>query len=350
MIKHARRALAALAVALAIVCAMPSGAFAYTQERNIVSSGHGSLSPSYLVVHETANPGVDAWNHVLYWSRNSTTVSMTHFVMSLDGHTVYQTQETDRLAWHIGGGNRYAYGIELCHATDAATFASQWEEATQWCADQLTARGWGIDRLLCHNDARLKWGGTTHTDPLSYFATYGKSWDDFKADVAAKMGVSAGSTSGDSSVAGDVADLAAAVMRGEYGNGDARRAALGDRYAEVQAYVNTHYFGISSGSTSSSTTATVDIASLAAAVMRGEYGNGAARRSALGSNYDAVQAYVNAHYFGIGSASTSSSSIASLAAAVMRGEYGNGAARRYALGSNYAAVQAYVNSHYFGIG
>lgn len=34
------------------------------------------------------------------------------------------------------------------------------------------------------------------------------------------------------------ADLATAVIRGKYGNGDARRKALGDRYAEVQALVN----------------------------------------------------------------------------------------------------------------
>lgn len=35
-----------------------------------------------------------------------------------------------------------------------------------------------------------------------------------------------------------VESLAAAVIRGEYGNGEARKKALGDRYAEVQALVN----------------------------------------------------------------------------------------------------------------
>ena len=37
----------------------------------------------------------------------------------------------------------------------------------------------------------------------------------------------------------------------------------------------------------------VDIDALAAAVIRGEYGDGEARRAALGDNYDAVQARVN---------------------------------------------------------
>ena len=33
----------------------------------------------------------------------------------------------------------------------------------------------------------MRWGGTDHTDPLSYFSSYGKSWNMFKAEVAAYM-------------------------------------------------------------------------------------------------------------------------------------------------------------------
>ena len=40
------------------------------------------------------------------------------------------------------------------------------------------------------------------------------------------------------SVSGSIAELAAAVIRGDFGNGDQRRAALGDKYDEVQAEVN----------------------------------------------------------------------------------------------------------------
>lgn len=39
-------------------------------------------------------------------------------------------------------------------------------------------------------------------------------------------------------VSGDVEELAKAVIAGRYGSGDARKAALGERYAEVQARVN----------------------------------------------------------------------------------------------------------------
>ena len=57
---------------------------------------------------------------------------------------------------------------------------------------------------------------------------------------------------------------------------------------------------------------------------------------------------MNSHYFGIGS-SSGFKTTADLAAAVMRGEYGSGQARRDALGSRYEEVQAYVNKHYYGI-
>lgn len=47
------------------------------------------------------------------------------------------------------------------------------------------------------------------------------------------------------------------------------------------------------GTSSSVSVATGSIAELAAAVIRGEFGNGPDRQAALGANYDAVQAEVN---------------------------------------------------------
>ena len=80
-----------------------------------------------------------------------------------------------------------------------------------------------------------------------------------------------------------MAELAQRVIAGEFGNGDARRAALGDRYEAVQSRVNEMLGWGTSGGASDGT----DIDALARAVIRGEYGNGAARRAALGGLYDA---------------------------------------------------------------
>ena len=113
----------AFAVAIAIVAsiAAPCGAEAYQSVNSYVSSGHGWLNASYLVIHETANPGASARNHVNYWRGNDTYA--VHHVMELDGSIVYNTVPENRLCWHVGNGNGYTIGIELAHATNAADFS-----------------------------------------------------------------------------------------------------------------------------------------------------------------------------------------------------------------------------------
>ena len=103
----------------------------------------------------------------------------------------------------------------------------------------------------------------------------------------------AGGSSGGASqapAADDVDDLARRVIAGEFGNGAARKAALGDRYAEVQARVNEM---LGAGGSSGGSSSGADVDALARAVIRGDYGNGAERKRRLGSLYDAVQARVN---------------------------------------------------------
>lgn len=69
-------------------------------------------------------------------------------------------------------------------------------------------------------------------------------------------------------------ELATDVIKGRYGNGTVRRAALGSRYDEVQAKIN-------------------DLYAKANNVIKGKYGNGTARRNALGDEYGIVQYIVN---------------------------------------------------------
>ena len=204
--KKAVRVMAAMmAFVMAMMLALPGSAFAYTQYERIVANGHGSLNASYLVIHETANPGASDDNHVIYWSNNP--AYAVHYVMDVDGSSVFHTMADNRKAWHVGNGNAYTVGIELCHATNQADFNAQWTEAVKWAGDYLKAKGWGIGRLISHNEAALRWGGSDHTDPVGYFAQYGKSWAQFKADVQAYMNTgqvsgSAGQTTGGSASSG----------------------------------------------------------------------------------------------------------------------------------------------------
>lgn len=189
MSKHQKKAFAevvGLLLALVLAAAlMPGTAHAYTQRETIVNEGHGANNASYLVIHETANPGATAYNHYKLYSRGY--AYAVQYVMDLDGSTVYHTMADNRKAWAVGNGNSQCVNIELCHAANKADFDKQWNEAVKWAGDYLHKRGWGIDRMVSHNDARMRWGGSDHTDPLEYFMQYGKSWNQFKAEVAAYM-------------------------------------------------------------------------------------------------------------------------------------------------------------------
>ena len=113
-------------------------------------------------------------------------------------------------------------------------------------------------------------------------------------------------------------------VQGKYGNGTARKQALGSRYGEVQDFIN-HI------STASAQT-------LAQEVLAGKYGNGDTRKTVLGSRYNEVQAIVN---------QCGKKSINEVAREVIRGEWGNGNARKQKLeaaGYDYEAVQARVNA------
>ena len=120
---------------------------------------------------------------------------------------------------------------------------------------------------------------------------------------------------------GSTANIAAAVIRGEYGNGDDRRNRLGSRYDEVQNIINR--------------AASASVDDLASDVLNGVFGTGDTRRAILAGRYDEIQSRVNERANGV--------DIDALARAVIRGEYGDGDARRRALGSNYNAVQKRVN-------
>lgn len=78
---------------------------------------------------------------------------------------------------------------------------------------------------------------------------------------------------------GSTLDLVVGVMQGKYGNGDARKAALGSRYDETQNFIN----HIASASANT----------LAQEVWAGKYGNGDTRKIVLGSRYDEVMSIVN---------------------------------------------------------
>lgn len=287
-----------------------------------------------IVVHFTATLA-SARNNATYFARNEGQGASAHYFVDDITPEIYQSVAEGDTAWHAGDWqmNCRAIGIEVVSAGE--DFSATEVEKLGWLVRKLMAKyGIGASGVIRHYDV------TGKLCPAPYVAA--SKWAALKAAITGG-GASGGTTA--AAPSGTVAELARRVIAGEFGNGDARRAALGSRYDEVQAEVNRILSGGSASQGSSSFGAGVDIEGLAQAVIRGDYGNGDARRAALGTNYDTVQARVN-EILGVGGSSDGSSGgadIDALARAVIRGDYGNGAERKRRLGSLYDAVQARVN-------
>ena len=167
-------------------------------------------------------------------------------------------------------------------------------------------------------------------------------------DIRAAMADGAVAPQPTPAVSGDVEDLALRAIAGEFGNGDARRAALGDMYSAVQARINEMYGGV---------VATTDysIDAIAYRVIAGEFGNGVDRINALAAaGYDnvAVQQRVNEILQGETTPNASQDDLSAIAEAVYRGDYGNGQDRINALraaGYDPDAVQRAVDRIYYGM-
>lgn len=180
-------------------------------------------------------------------------------------------------------------GTQGVSKANAIAFGDVIEAAGYWCGVYASASWWksnlaGLERFtkwVAH------WGATSpvvkcdlwqYTSDGSVSGVGGRvdmntCYRDFPSEIGGTQ--TGGGTRGEST-----AELAQRVINGEFGNGEARRTALGSRYDEVQAEVN-RILGA------------VDIDDLARRTINGEFGNGEARRKALGSNYDAVQKRVN---------------------------------------------------------
>ncbi|WP_368284781.1 N-acetylmuramoyl-L-alanine amidase [Enorma massiliensis] len=284
-----------------------------------------------IVVHFTATLA-SARNNATYFSRNEGQGASAHYFVDDITPEIYQSVAEGDTAWHAGDWqmNCRAIGIEVVSAGE--DFSATEVEKLGWLVRKLMAKyGIGASGVIRHYDV------TGKLCPAPYVAA--SKWAALKAAITGGV-VSGGTTP--AAPGGTVAELARRVIAGEFGNGDARRAALGSRYSEVQAEVNRILAGGSSSAPAQP--AAPDIEALAQAVIRGDYGNGDDRRAALGSTYDAVQARVN-EILGAGGSDGGSggADIDALARAVIRGECGNGKERRLRLGSLYDAVQARVN-------
>ena len=144
------------------------------------------LNPIGVVVHETATPGATAEREYQYFNSADRGASAHAFV---DWEDVIQTIPYDEVARHAGptANSRYI-GIELCRPSghDPEKFGRVWNNAVSLFADLFREHGFGevtVDNLLSHAEVSSRWRESDHTDPVGYFAEYGKTVNDFRDAV-----------------------------------------------------------------------------------------------------------------------------------------------------------------------
>lgn len=140
-----------------------------------------------VVLHETATPGATAESEFNYFNNNKVGASAHAFV---DWTNTVQTIPWNEKAWHAKEpANSMFIGIEMCRPAkhDPAMFDIVYNETVALFSrlfyivleiDNVTK-----DNLMSHDEVRLKWQNTTHTDPTAYFQEYGKTMDMFRQDV-----------------------------------------------------------------------------------------------------------------------------------------------------------------------
>ena len=234
-----------------------------------------NMTPTRIVVHNTANDA-SAKNEVAYMVRNNNQVS---FHYAVDDKQVVQGIPENRNAWHSGDGgkgigNREGIAIEICYSkSGGAKFDKAEANAVELIVDILKRYGWGVDKVTKHQDYNGKY--CPHR-------TLDLGWGRFIEMIEDKL----------TPKLKTISELAQEVLQGKWGNGADRKKKLtqaGYDYNLVQAEVNKLVKG-------ETTTPKKTNEEIAKEVIKGLWGNGAARKKRLtdaGYNYSVIQTLVN---------------------------------------------------------
>ena len=181
------------------------------------------MNAEFIVVHNTANDAT-AENEIKYMIGNDKKVS---FHYAVDDKEIVQGIPTNRNAYHAGDGrngdgNRKGIAVEICYSKSGGDrFIQAEKNAAEFIASLLKEKGWGIDKVKKHADFSKKY--CPHR-------TLDMGWDRFLNMVQGHL-IEVQTTK-------SIDQLAQEVIEGKHGVGQARKNALGNLYAAVQAKVN----------------------------------------------------------------------------------------------------------------
>lgn len=316
-------------------------------DKNVIMNKHfaagrnGAKINKVVVHHNSGNLTTEQC-----WQVWQTREASAHYQVEANG-TIGQLVWDRDTAWHAGPANRTSIGVE--HANNRY---GPWtiSEATLDNGAHLVAAickfyglgtpTWGVNvfphKYFMSTDCPGEIAGSQNA---AYMARARKYYSQMMNGYSEPAPVQS-----EPPISSNIDQLAHEVIAGKYGNGDARKSALGSLYSAVQARVNTILNG-----GSNPTPAKKSIDEVAREVLKGAWGNGSDRANRLakaGYSYSVVQSRVNQLVYGNSSSAPARKSVEQLANEVIRGDWGNGSDRVNRLtkaGYNYNEVQALVN-------
>jgi N-acetylmuramoyl-L-alanine amidase len=149
--------------------------------------GH-PLKPRGMVAHSTDDTGATAQNIRDYFNNHSEAKASAHTVIDWTG--IIEMIPEDEEAWHAGPtANNLYIGVELCEPSqdDYSKFQEVWTRAVWYFAQKCQEHSWSTGDVFSHKDISQMYHETDHSDPIMYFAKYGKTWNDFLTAVEQEL-------------------------------------------------------------------------------------------------------------------------------------------------------------------
>ena len=170
----------------------PPAEYQVNQEYIVNNRPGTPLNPSGQVVHATADQGATAQNIHDYFNNHPAAEASAHAV--IDWNSIIELIPENEMAWHAGPtANSRFLSFEMCEpaADDPnrfSKFQEVWNRAVWYCAKTCVKYSWNTnDNIFSHYGTTQMYHETNHTDPYGYFASYGKTWDQFLANVDSEI-------------------------------------------------------------------------------------------------------------------------------------------------------------------
>lgn len=152
-------------------------------ERFNYKDGYGK--PRGFVVHETANNNSTITSEINYMTSNWKNAFVHTFV---DSSRIIQIHPTEYGVWGAGAkANSYFVQSELVRESTKEKFYKSINNDAYYVAYNLkqyglvpvNAHNTGVGTVWSHDSVSRYLGGTTHSDPVSYFAKWGYTFNEF---------------------------------------------------------------------------------------------------------------------------------------------------------------------------